>query len=284
MNVNINSVLKKEIKFTLPSLYTFRYKPYKLSIIDKKVLDKIRHTVNPILLTGYPKSGNTWVRFVIFNYFNILNNNADITLTFKQLNKTQVHTLTDGFDKPFEEGYPIFYRCHDSYRRVFDFFDKIIYVWRNPLDTLISYYYYSKNRINPFQHFPIYRHKQLQDINTFVKYTIDSWIYFHKNTVGRCNIVLKYEEMMKHPFNVFKDMFSDIGFDVDVDILKRSILLSDFRNIRKMEDVHGCAGFNGEKSRLTGSFVRSGKTNQYKYELKTETIDKINKKIMGLMG
>ena len=49
-------------------------------------LDKFQN--EKYLLFGYPKSGNTWLRFLIFNYFNlILNKNVTSTLTYDHLNK-----------------------------------------------------------------------------------------------------------------------------------------------------------------------------------------------------
>ena len=45
---------------------------------------------NKILLFGYPKSGNTWLRFLLFNYLNLLLNKTQTkTLTYEELNSIQ---------------------------------------------------------------------------------------------------------------------------------------------------------------------------------------------------
>ena len=96
------------------------------NILVKRDKDLIKHVKkhtkkdkgNIILLSGYPKCGNTWLRFVVYNYFNILHNNAKETLTYNDLNKIQKHEygLTEN-DKGFEEGFPQFYRTHDPYAK-----------------------------------------------------------------------------------------------------------------------------------------------------------------------
>ena len=49
-----------------------------------------------------------------------------------------------------EIGFPFLYRTHKIYMNSYDLFDKRIFIHRNPLDTLISSYYFYKNREVPF--------------------------------------------------------------------------------------------------------------------------------------
>ena len=92
-----------------------------------------------ILMFGYPKSGNTWLRFLLYNYCNLLlNPNVDKTISFDQLNNLQNNVMDRGTIFNIIEGFPFFYRTHKIYVKPYDLFDKKIFVHRNPLDTLIS--------------------------------------------------------------------------------------------------------------------------------------------------
>ena len=56
--------------------------------IIKKFFDNIKES--KILLFGHPKSGNTWLRFVLYNYRNLLlHPNCIETITYDRLNKLQ---------------------------------------------------------------------------------------------------------------------------------------------------------------------------------------------------
>ena len=110
-----------------------------------------KHNQQKILLYGYPKSGNTWVRFLIFNYFNLINNpNCLKTLTFDELNEIQSNVMDRGTTYNNVPGFPLFYRTHKVYNDCYKLFDFKIFVHRNPLDTLVSSYYFYKNRSIPF--------------------------------------------------------------------------------------------------------------------------------------
>lgn len=112
---------------------------------------------NRILLVGIQKSGTTWTRFVIFNYWNILKNGAQKTLTFDELEAIHILRKKKGFYY-LDDGFPEVHHTHFPYDGVgfmkiipetskwFDDFDKLIYVYRNPFDTMISYHKFMFNR------------------------------------------------------------------------------------------------------------------------------------------
>ena len=100
-----------------------------------------------ILLFGYPKSGNTWLRFLIYNYrFLLLNPDIKKTITYDTLNDLQNNVMDRGTTFLPKKGYPLIYRTHSIFSNSYNLFDKKIFIHRNPLDTLISSYYFYKNR------------------------------------------------------------------------------------------------------------------------------------------
>ena len=169
-----------------------------------------------VLVCGFPKTGNTWTRFVVMNYFNILNNDAKKTLTYKELSKIQRHQIekdvsghkSDDY-KPFEfeEGFPPFYHTHVSYNNkfgyYFDKFDKIVYLIRNPCDTMVSYYYYLTNREKPFNgRFNKQKTENLLLMDNFVKYYLPNYLTHIWETKFRADLILDYDTL-KEPFGAF---------------------------------------------------------------------------------
>ena len=96
-------------------------------------------TETKILLFGHPKSGNTWVRFLIYNYHCLLlDPNKQSTLSYNELNTLQKNVMDRGHTFSIPDNFPCIYRTHKIYKKSYDLFDYRIFVHRNPLDTLIS--------------------------------------------------------------------------------------------------------------------------------------------------
>ncbi|MHC4617103.1 MAG: sulfotransferase domain-containing protein [Planctomycetota bacterium] len=252
---------------------------YILPSHHRKVVNYIKDKENSIVLAGHQKSGNTWARFVVYNYFNILLNNARETLTYDELNSIQCHTLERGETDSFRPGFPVLYRTHLPYVRAFSYFSNAIYVYRNPLDVLISLYYFQKNRTVPFQGYTALEKNRLQDINYFVLYHLTRWIFHYRSTRYKSDIVLSYERMKQDTFGEFVVAFNILGFNTDEDALRQSIEMSSFENIRRMGRETGQLSGNTGKT-LIGEFTRSGETNQYLSELESSTIETARKMLL----
>ncbi|MFX0093633.1 MAG: sulfotransferase domain-containing protein, partial [Candidatus Hodarchaeota archaeon] len=112
--------------------------------------------------------------------------------------------------------------------------------------------------------------KNLYNINYFVLYNLPFWIHHYKRTAPKSSIVLQYEKMRKNILGEFVKVFECLNWNLDKNILKKSIKLSSFENIKKMsQDQNQEYGFTNE---LKGQFMRSGNTKQYLQELNQHTI------------
>ena len=231
-----------------------------------------------VLFFGYPKSGNTWTRFLIYNYRNLLlNPNEKQTLSYERLNVLQNNIMEKGTTFLPEKGFPFIYRTHKIYKKTFDLFEKKIFIHRNPLDTLVSAYYYSKNRDVPFWDDPINVRKKLFDIDFFVKYKIDSWINFYNYSHQNADIVLNYSDMKNNCEKELFKLIQFLGWELDNRLIMKSVDLSSFDNIRNMGIVtgqsHGMAKGGIGYGSFKGEFTRSGEESQFFNELHEETIN-----------
>ncbi len=236
-----------------------------------------------ILLDGIQKTGNTWSKFVIFNYFNIKNNGATKTLTWDELKAIDIIREKNGVDYKYFDGFPIIFSSHRSYdgygihdykprfSAFFDLFDIIIYFYRNPFDTVISYYHFTMDRNVPFHDvFSREKVRELRDMANFTKWFLPKWIYHIKSTKDKADLVLDYDKLREN-FRLFLFAIELIDNDIDYDILDQSISMSSFDNIRKMSiDIKQEYGLGGVLYK--GFFCRDGRSGQYKEVMSNDLI------------
>jgi len=233
-----------------------------------------------ILMYGYPKSGNTWLRFLLYNYRNLLLNPDEIkTISYDRLNTLQNNVMDRGTIFNSENGFPLFYRTHKTYRKPYDLFDKKIFIHRNPLDTLISAFHFYQNREIPFSddHYDI--RDKLHDLDFYVLYKIDLWINYYKISIKHADIVMNYTELKNDTAKELNKLVQFLSWDLEEAIIKKSVEFSAFNNVKKMGEEQNQKYGNGPKDgSFKGEFTRSGEEGQFNNELKKETIQLVLEK------
>jgi hypothetical protein len=264
------------IPFRLKSAFKLYFKGRFLTKNDRKVVAYLarKNVKNAVVMSGYRKSGNNWFNFILYNYFNILSNGAEETLTFEGLNELNCGNLEGGVTSEPAAGFPHYYYTHEPYRRIFDYFYKRIFLYRNPLDAFVSYYFNQKARIPAFSDFPSFERKRLHDIDYFVKFNMPLWMYHYKSNIGRADAVVCYEKMKKDTFEEISTAFRIAGFRIEEDALKKSIAMSSFDNIKQMAKEKNQLYGSSNPRNFKGEFMRSGKVGEYKDILKPATIAK----------
>ena len=227
-----------------------------------------------ILLFGYPKSGNTWLRLLLFNYRNLLlNPSASHTITYDRLNDLQNNIMDRGTIFLPKKGLPFFYRTHKIYINTYNLFDKKVFIHRNPLDTLISSYYFYKNRQVPFLFDPENIREKLHDIDFYVSYKINSWVKFYYISIEHADFVINYSEMKKDPETSLSNLLKFLDWNFDPNLVEKAVNFSSFNRVKKMAEENSQMYGNGPKDgSFKGVFARSGEESQFTHELKKETI------------
>jgi len=250
-----------------------KYYWYKIYILLKYFFSSKKES--KILMFGYPKSGNTWLRFLLYNYLNLLRNpEVKETITYNRLSTLQNNVMERGSTFLSEEGFPVFYRTHTLFRRVYLLFNVKIFIHRNPLDTLISAYYYYKNRDIPFGDDSEKIRENLNDIDFYVKYKFQDWLDFFTISVDKADIVINYSLLKLDCFSEFSKLIKQLEWKYNEDLIYKSIRLSSFQNVKKMgKDKNQLYGSATKDGSFKGEFARSGEESQFKHELKEETIN-----------
>lgn len=252
-----------------------------LSEIEKNNLKLIENfSKEHVLLCGYPKSGNTWLRFFLAHYSLLQQKNILNTITYSELNEIQNWVLEYAFE---EKKYPnqsdnlinkIIWTHEPMKKAYLNSFSKYLLVYRNPLDTLVSsWHYHVKNRKNLDEiGFP------KNDINAYVKLRYVDWERYmisYRQLDANQVLSVSYEDLIQDSFGSFKKVlkFCYPKHNLDNDILNKAIELSSFKSVRNMG--RNSDQQSGMSQANKGEFTRKGAIGSYKDELLPETIEYI---------
>ena len=261
-----------------------------------------------IWISSYPKSGNTWTRYFLSNYFfnkqkinsdfNILNK-IDKFPPYKFLPqliredeiKESAYNISKYWTKiqleiTKEKEDFIFLKNHNALvsvegRNLTDerFSLAFIYLVRDPRDIAVSYSNFDKTlsidkAIERITSENLYCHvtKKLPlDVEVLGswKFNYNSW----KSGVAEVpRIIIKYEDLINNTFEtklkIIKFLSNILNFKVDTNQIKYSIEQSDFKRLQGIEN-------NQKFHESTNTFFNSGKIGQWKKILSTKQISRI---------
>lgn len=188
--------------------------------IYKKDLLRDNRRNDDIYLVEFPKSGGTYLSFILNNIYILLKKNEKESITFLQ------NHIIDIFIGDSEGRKIVF--SHTYYN---PYFKAVIYLLRNPFDVMVSYYNYERDYGGP-----MYK----SDFRKFVKSVIHEW----KNHVNGWLLepvqlgmhFLKYEDLLKNPVGEIKDIYQNFGLNVDINIIEKALELSSIKNMKESEE------------------------------------------------
>ncbi len=261
-----------------------------------------------IWISSYPKSGNTWVRYFLSNYFynkekkdcdfdilnkidkfppqkylnklidkNELEKNAYNISRYWSLVQENITQIDDKF---------LFIKNHNALVSIEgrDLTDEkyslaFVYIVRDPRDIAVSYSNFDKTisieqAIERMTSENLYCHVSKK--NQFDIEILGSWKFNYfswKNGVKTIpRILIRYEDLVA---NTFKTKFKLISFlskilgcSVDEDHIRFSIKQSDFKRLKELEKIK-------KFSESSSKFFNSGKVGQWKEFLSLDQIKKI---------
>ena len=89
---------------------------------------------NDVFLVSYPKSGNTWMRFLLANYIN--GGKVDLSLANRII--PDIHYNPQDIVESLN---PRFIKTHNSYREEYK---RVVYIVRDGRDVAVSYFFHLK--------------------------------------------------------------------------------------------------------------------------------------------
>ena len=107
-----------------------------------------------------------------------------------------------------------------------------------------------------------------------MKYKIDNWINFFYISKKHADIIINYTDLINNSYVILQELIQKLNWEIDPVLIKKTIEISSFENIKKMGVNYEQNYGNGPKDgSFFGEFARSGREGQYHDELKKETIN-----------
>jgi hypothetical protein len=230
-----------------------------------------------VFLVSYPRSGNTWARFLLGN---LIYRDAPVTFSNIESRIPEIYFNTERFLRSLSR--PRIIKSHECFQ---PHYPHVIYIVRDPRDVAISYYHHNvKARIIP-DDYPI-----TSFVPRFIAAEFDrkfgswrdsvlSWIALRKDDPRF--LLLRYEDMKADSALAltrlveFLDCCSFRKIDTSVGALQRAIDLSSPERMRALEKQEAGRWVLTKGTRSDKPFVRSATSGGWKSQLAPESVEAI---------
>ncbi len=248
-------------------------------ILTGKQLAGRNLTVFPddVFLTSYPRSGNTWTRFLIGNLIY-----QDDPVTFSNI-ESRIPEIYFNPDRRLRRlSRPRILKSHECFQPQYP---RIIYIVRDPRDVAVSFYHHNVKAGNVSEDYPMEAF-----IPRFIAAEFDtrwgswsdsvmSWLSLRQNHPGF--ILLRYESMKANPVqellrvSAFLEQNSFRKIDSSPEKLQRAVDLSSPERMRSLEKTESANWVLTKNTRLDKPFVRTAKAGGWKSTLSAESVGRI---------
>jgi estrone sulfotransferase len=208
-----------------------------------------------VLLVSYPRSGSTWVRFILCNYIGIKEASFGI-VDFQKLDSIMPAIGASNLCKPWQyNSIPRFVKTHHRHSFLYGRPEQVVYVVRDPRDVMVSYYHF------------LTRHRWLGldlSFSEFVRHKrwgLASWFQHVQSWRYQASVVLKYERLRKSPLDELLQMFVCLKVAVDHSVLQQAIDLASIETVQAIQQKRGISG--PRRFDKSFRFAREGHTRQW---------------------
>jgi alcohol sulfotransferase len=217
------------------------------------------------LLCSFPKSGRTWLRFILANYFNIIYD-LNIRLNFENI----FHLLPNDSDDD-ERGLkayryyelkkiPLIISSHSSYDNLN--FDRtpLVYLLRSVFDVLVSYYFHLSRQ---WKSYPDGISNFIRDGDKGLINYIEYINSFSSGLYSRKHRIVVYERLHRNTLAEVNEIIRFFRLPVDEASIRRAIEISSFDNMQKIEIEKGIIGHRYDRDDTESRRMRKGKVGGY---------------------
>ena len=251
--------------------------------------------MNIIWLASYPKSGNTYLRFLIYNYlYTEVNESMEVEKAMPDIHKL----LTAGKGLNTGVSQSVFVKTHFCYNDKLPYHKEtrgFIYIIRNPRDVLLSNSRYSGVTGNQQINLKKFAHQfiNVMGVPRWKKMNMGTWpehiASWLSATSQYPHLFLKYEDLRNDPTTSLQEIINFLKLELDEEKVKKAIEMSSLEVMRDLEikekekSVETLFDDQGKDQ----YFVGEGKTNQSLAHIGEDTDDFFQKrfgKFMNIFG
>ena len=225
-----------------------------------------------IFLVSYPRSGNTWLRFLLAM---IIKKAKDVD--FGNIEKYAPDLYRNNNDSLLKTGRPRIIKSHEIYNPGYP---NVIYMIRDVRDVLVSCYHYTLKMGNDCT-FDAYLTQLIKGDDGPMEFgnwvsNVRSWLN-HRDSI----CIVKYEDLLTNPENTISKLLDELSIEYLETTVKKAISACSFDNMQKKENKAG--NINYIKNNKDIKFVRKGKIGGWREFLTPEHIAIIKSEFGDLM-
>lgn len=239
-----------------------------------------------VFIVSYPRSGNTWTRFLIGN---LVHTDTAVTFANVEARVPEIYLFPDRVLRQLPR--PRILKSHECFDPRYK---TIIYIVRDPRDVAVSYYHYAIKRGWIEDAYPI-----ADFVPRFMSGEFDvrakwaaawddhvmSWLSMRQSRPGF--LLLRYEEMVHAPVIALAEIAKLLHLEAPPERLTRAVELSSADHMRSLERKEGTQWLLTKKTRQDKPFVRSAKAGDWRTALPESSVMRIESewgKVMQIVG
>ena len=214
-----------------------------------------------VFLISYPRSGNTWMRFLLGN---LIYPEDPITFANIESRVPEVYLFADRVLRQLPR--PRILKSHEYFDPRYR---KMIYIVRDPRDVLVSMYHYHIKRRNFPDGYPMAEFASLfvagsQRLGFWGSWGqhVKSWLDTHDS--GNDFLVLHYEDMLQDPRRELARIAKLLNIEPAAETLNRAVELSSAERMRSLEKQESQEWIGTKQTRQDKPFVRSATSGSWR--------------------
>lgn len=237
----------------------------------------IKVRADDCFLVSYPRSGNTWLRFLLTN---LLLEGEKVDFVAIERAVPDIYLVRER-EIEGSRG-PRILKSHEYYDPRYK---KVIYIHRDPRDVAISYYYY-RLKVGRIQD----GHPMDQFVSSFIEGEIHSWGRWCDHVSGWMNakgtdlslLPLSYDDLLTNTAEELGRVCRFINLDVTSDAIRLAVAKSSTESMKKAEgdQARGKSGSHSPRwadGRKDINFVRSASSGDGRRDLPARSVARIEK-------
>jgi hypothetical protein len=201
----------------------------------KEVYPRLGLRDSDILLASFPKSGNTWMRFIWANMVSLMElDGREIDFDFLNTRLVAEYDSHTYGDVEFD-CLPRVVKTHHVYDAKAFGENRSIYVVHHPGDVTLSYFEYRGAKG---------AHEMSEAaLKSFIRdpeYGVEAWCEHVQSWHREADVVVKYEDLKEDAVATVERLLSSLGVSHPGDtVIKKAVNRSSFDNLRNVEEERG---------------------------------------------